>query len=321
MTGTSRRKVVSWMAATSAVPLLVAGRESLSKQQVVLTNDIPVIPGPDIAAFGDSLTNGSGGGGTSYPSALSDLLAQDGYPGKVRKLAVGGEASVSIAARAGGRPALVTVPSGAIPASGPVTVALRGDNAEVKLLIQGSAGVNPVQIAAVEGTLTRSATGEFSFTRSETGTPTPVPYEVPLITDAARSRRSDLLLMWWGQNDHSNDASAIIARQRAQIEFQNSLDKRYLVLGLSSGTAEFRAPMEAQFLDAYGRRFINVRAYLTSQAALDAEGITATSLDLADQSTGSTQRSLRADAVHLNGAGYRRVAWLVFTRLKELGWA
>lgn len=324
MTGTSRRTVVSWVAATSAAPILLASGAVLSPQQTpvgaALPSDTPLEAGPDLVAYGDSLTYGSGGGGTSYPSELAELLTQDGFTGKVHKLAVGGENSAGIAARAGGRPALIEVPSGSIPASGPVTVTLHGDNAEIKLLIQGGAGVNPVQIASIEGTLTRSTTGEFTFTRTDAGTETPVPYEVPLITDAARHRRRDLLLMWWGQNDHVNDAASIIARQRAQIEFQNALDKRYLVLGLSTGTAEYRAPMEAQFLDTFGRRFINLRAYLSSQAALDAEGITATDLDLADQSTGSTQRSLRADATHLNAAGYRRVAWLVFARLNEHGW-
>lgn len=271
--------------------------------------------GPNISCPGDSLTFGSGGDGTSYPSVLQSLM-----PDRiVRNLGVGGETSRTIAGRQGSRPWLAMPEGGAIPSSGSVVVTLTGDDGPVAPLEQGSAGVNPVRIAGVEGVLTK-ASGVYSFSRSASGSAVPVNFNVPVITEASRATQSDIQIMWWGQNDNTNDATDIIGRQKAAITWMLGTDKRWLVIGLTTSTAVYRAPMEAQFLRAFGRRFINMREYLSSAAAMQDAGLTPTQADLDLMAAGSVPWSLRVDSTHLNAAGYILVANYIYKRILEMGW-
>ena len=269
------------------------------------------ISGPGVASLGDSLT--AGAGGTPYPTVLASLTGRT-----VTNLGVGGETSATIAGRYGSRPMLVTVSGGSIPASGGVTVTLAGDGDAVNPLQQGSAGINPCSVSGIVGTLSFSA-GVFTFTRSAAGSAVPVNFPKPLITEASLHRRGDILIMWSGQNDGTNDATDIIARHQASIQFMSPFKKSWLVLGLSTSTAAFRAPMELQFLRAFGRRFVNVREYLSSAAAMADAGLTPTAGDLTDMANGAVPLSLRSDATHLNTSGYTVLAGYINQRLIELG--
>ena len=77
--------------------------------------------------------------------------------------------------------------------------------------------------------------------------------------------------------------------------------------------------MELQFLRAFGRRFVNVREYLSSAAAMADAGLTPTAGDLTDMANGAVPLSLRSDATHLNTSGYTVLAGYINQRLIELG--
>lgn len=272
--------------------------------------------GPDITASGDSMTVGAGvqNYDNRYPQYLAALTGR-----AVHNLGVGGEGSRTIAARLGAVPAMVTVTGDTIPATtDPVVVTLAGmdDGGDVRPLLQGSAGVNPCQIAGVTGTLSEAG-GGYSFSRSEAGDSVAVPWPVPFIPDG-RNRLGDILIMWWGQNDGGSDASRVIARQQATIEEMTALNKRWLVVGLPSGDDSLRAGMDQQFIDAFGRRFVNVRKHLATVAALDARGITPSQTDLDQIALGRVPESLRADGTHFNDDGYILTAELIHQRLTEL---
>jgi lysophospholipase L1-like esterase len=281
--------------------------------------------GPDIACDGDSITAGAGGGGTSYPGVLQSFLTAGGYLGTVRNLGVGGESSRGISARQGGRPVLVTVPTGSIPASGGVVVTIAyDDGVGATLLTGGTAGVNPVEISGVRGTLSLS-TGTYTFTRAVAGNVVDVPFPAPLITAASRDRRDDIHIMGMGQNDGAFDVNVLIGRYRAMIEHIRPGIKNWLVLGLHTGNAASRAATETAMITAFGRRYVNTRQWLSSSAALLSVGITPTTADQTAIAEGSLPRSFWAnttagseDAVHLNAAGYTAYARFIFARLVEL---
>src|SRR5690606_8778503 len=71
-----------------------------------------IVSGPDIVCWGDSMTAGAGGGGTSYPSVLESLIKTINPNANVRNSGVGGENSVTIAARQGGNPFVIRVDGG-----------------------------------------------------------------------------------------------------------------------------------------------------------------------------------------------------------------
>ncbi len=241
------------------------------------------------------------------------MLASSGR--KVENLGVGGENSATIAARFGPQPLRATVAGGAIPASGPVVVTLDSVNGAVSPLLQADGGINPARITGVEGVLSLGD-GEYRFNRSAAGAVVAAAGATPIETFAARNYRDRLPVIWMGQNDGTNDATAIIARAQAIIDWV--YDDRWIVIGLSTGDAAGRAAMEAQFAAAFGSRFLNIRAYLSSDRAMADAGLEPTADDLADMSAGRVPPRFRSDAVHLNSVGYSLVALAVYRVLLDI---
>ena len=113
-----------------------------------------------IACVGDSLTEGFGGGGVSYPAVLEEKIRElqkktaDGDSFRVENLGVCGEDTFTILGRSGALPFVleeeVRIPAGRerirIPLKCPLC-------SETCLLVYGNAGVNPVRIGGAEGRL------------------------------------------------------------------------------------------------------------------------------------------------------------------------
>jgi hypothetical protein len=271
-----------------------------------------------IIGSGDSLTMGTGG--TPYTTQLMTIEPD----WNVINMGVGGETSTTIAGRMGGRPMLVTVAGSRIPTSGGVTVTLSSDDGEAPplplLQNAGAGGVNPVRIAGVEGTLSVSGTGPYTytFTRSLPGSAVTTNGFFPLITQAMRDYRSGIHVLWWGINDGATDASHIIARIRALTEWLTDPVPRYLVVGTSGGIG--RATINQQLLQEFGRRYINVLAYLLSDAAFTESDITKTAQDIIDIGNTTVPTSFRFDSTHFNDIGYWLLAKLVRDRILEMEW-
>ena len=275
----------------------------------------PVVSGPDIVCWGDSMTAGAGGNGTTYPSVLQSLLTAAGKTAVVRNAGVGGETSVTITARTGATPFIVDVSGGQIPASGGVTITFRPINGQpVAPLLQGTGtgGSFTGSLAGVPGTITQSG-GVYTFTRTTAGTAVTANRPLPFRTDFSEARRGDIALIWIGQNGPSNTRA--IEDARAIVEHLTALNKRYLVISRPTSTDAD----DAAWFSAFGRRFVAIRAYMVEFGLQDA-GITPTSQDLADIAAGRIPSSLRVDAVHWTAAGYTVMGNVIFNRLNELGW-
>lgn len=276
-----------------------------------------------ISCWGDSLTAGAGGGGVSYPSVLAQLSGRTVY-----NMGVGGEASNTIAARQGGLVMMVnniTIPADTTPVKIADYNNPLKDNwgKSVYPLRQGSAGVNPCYIAGIKGTLSISQSSSTStdavwyFTRETPGEEVVINRPTPIITDAMINRRSDIMVIWIGQNGGYSSTQELINQIKAMVDFNNAIRTEYVVCGLTSGTAESRASMEYEMLQAFGRRFINLREEL-SKFGLEDAGITPTQADLDAMAVGAVPPSLLVDSVHFNAAGYTVIAKVTYQKLKEL---
>jgi len=266
----------------------------------------------NITCWGDSLTRGVGAT-ISYPSVLQALVGENVT---VINMGVGGENSQTIAARQGGMPMIVdtfTIPA----ETTPVTITFKNYDKNIVTpgLQHGFIGVNPVTINGVEGNLSVS-NGVYSFTRSTSGSTVDIDRPSAIITNAMRNNRDDIVVMWLGQNDGTNDATNIIRLEQLMVDYLTNVNKQYFIIGLSTINEEYRSPMEAQFLKAFGRRFINIRDYL-SKYGMDDNGLKPTQTDISQMSVGQVPDSLRVDPTHLNDFGYASVAKAVHSRLLE----
>lgn len=272
-----------------------------------------------ITCWGDSLT--AGGGWTSTLESLSGLKVYNG--------GTGGENSRTIMARQGGDVMIVnniTIPAN----TNPITIATRsGDGGistyfghKVTPLLQGGAHVNPCYIGDVKGTLrwTGSAhndmNGTWTFTRAEAGKEVVINRPTAIRTDFDINRNSPkIMILFIGQNGGYDNFEHLIQQHRLMIEHSNC--EYFIVLGLSSGTANQRAEYENAMRKEFGRRFISLREYL-SQYGLDDAGITPTEQDLSMMAQGQTPQSLLTDSVHYNSACKTVIGNMIYRKIKEL---
>lgn len=268
-----------------------------------------------ITCWGDSLTAGAGGNGVTYPDVLAQLSGKMVY-----NMGVGGEAANTIAARQGGLQMLLS--SFVIPATATaVKIEMLASNSTcIYPLLQdpiGAKGINPCYINDVKGILSYTG-GDYYFTRSESGEPVNVSIYTPIVTDAMRSRRGDVLAIFIGQNMGYSSYEELVAIQRSMIDYMNYDDKQYVIIGLTTGTAESRSVLEALMESEYGDRFINMREYLSTQGMEDA-GLTPTNEDISYMNLGKVPPSLLSDSTHFNQYGYGLIGNKVYERMCELG--
>ena len=291
---------------------------------------------PGIVCWGDSLTYGAMGNGTSYPKVLSDIISgelafrDDRYSISipVKNMGVGGETSITICGRNGSIPFVIseefTIPSGKTK----VEIKIKSQSGRgVNPLRQGNAGVNNVTIAGIEGTLSveqssyTSSDCKYYFTRVNNGDSKRVAVGTQIITDASSKYLDYVTVIFMGTNGGYSDINELISQQRAIINHQTANKDRFIIVGLHTGTAASRAELEAAMVATWGDKYINLREYMVTQALADA-GITPTAEDLELIAKGSTPASVRAPGgdIHFNATGYELIGKLIYNRMDSLGY-
>lgn len=278
----------------------------------------------EIVAWGDSLT-AWGGYDTSYIAEVGRLSGRT-----VHNNGVGGEPSNTIAARQGGL--VMMVNNITIPASASERVVIATANSlltdntgkTVSVLRQGTGGINPCYIKGVKGNLSVSQSSASSndytlyFQRETNGNAVVINRSTPIITDGSLKRRNDIMVIFIGQNGGYTDDNELISQIKAMVDFNTATRKEYVVLGLTSSSASHRAPLEKAMTQAFGRRYINLRAYLSTYGMEDL-GLTPTQNDLSAMEQGNVPPSMLLDTVHHTDATRQLIGRLVYERMIELG--
>ena len=274
---------------------------------------------PYITCWGDSLT--AGGGWTGTLETLSGIPVYNG--------GTGGEDSRCIMARQGGD--IMTINNITIPATtDTITIASRKTDGgiptqfgyKVSPLLQGGAHVNPCYIGTVKGTLRWTGSsyadinGTWTFTRSEAGEEVVINRPTAIRTDFDINRNNPkVMIIFIGQNGGYDNNDDLIRQHRLMIEHSDCED--FIVLGLSSGTADSRKDYEAAMLKEFGRRFISLRAYL-SQYGMEDAGLEPTEDDKAAMMLGKVPQSLLSDTVHYNNACKTVIGNMLYRKLIDL---
>lgn len=282
---------------------------------------------PGIACWGDSLTFGAGGEGITYPDVLSQNISENIATIPVYNLGVGGESSKQIAARSGVEKIILSqefdMPEEAVPTE--IQLVLE-DGTPLNILRQGNAGVEEVSLMGVKGILTieqNSITDsdyKYYFTRSEKGESRKIAKGQELVPSGAYDYNSDISIIFMGTNGEWVSPEDLIDQYRKMIDHHYEKNKeRYLVLGLTTGTKEDRTELENKMEEAFGKRYINLRDYLSTYD-LEKIGISPTLEDKNAMENGEVPPSLKSDQIHMNKIGYELIAEKVYERMMELSY-
>ena len=272
---------------------------------------------PQIASWGDSFTVGAGGNGINYPDILSEKLNLE-----VHNYGVGGEGAANIARRQGAIPFYIsptTIPAEVIPVE--VTL-VDHDGNSFTIAKQGDAGLNPLTIESVEGSLSYDEEKDkLFFTRTASGKAVQLTDKTQIITSAMKNKNdNEILIIYSGTNDQpdGNTISDVIAIQKKMIEYANT--DNYIIVGLTS--KDYMPDIEnvnTVLGKEYGDKFLDFRKYLLENGLKDSR-LTASSQDLEDIQNGEIPISLRSDNIHGNKHYYTLLGKQLENKIIELNY-
>lgn len=267
-----------------------------------------------VDARGDSMTEGFGGGGVSYPNVMNGLV-----PVPVTNNGKSYYTSTEVALEGGGLDLWVTVTGGTIPASGSVgvTVSISSWWSSTARSFSGS-------LNGIPGVLAKSDTGVWSFTRGTAGSATACPPETRWMA-ATRATGNSAPIIWIGRNNVNVDR--ITRDVRALANWARMRGMPYLVIPVfnaqseasgSTGYNNVKAVNDA--LEAeHGQNFYDLRGWLIRNG-LAAAGITPTAADTTAISEDRIPPSLMSDALHLKDIAYRACGERLAAVTTTKGW-
>lgn len=269
-----------------------------------------------IVCWGDSLTCGSGGNGVTYPEILAEKTGLSVY-----NYGVLGETAKQIAIRMGLY--RMTVPAFVIPKdTTPVEVQLLSQGEDPIMLRLGDVGLNPCEIAGVEGTLSYNYNdGKYYFTRKVAGEEVAVSDGTPVMIAAEKTiDPNDIVILFAGSNDRptKDTVADLIKTEQEIIDYLGS--SKYIVVGITSkGMVPEVEEANKALEEAFGTHFLDIRTYMLTHGLEDA-GITPTEQDLADIANGEIPSSLRVDVVHGTADFYTILGEQLYEKMRSNGY-
>ena len=269
------------------------------------------IPQTDLLCWGDSLTAGAGGEGTTYPKVCASELNL-----RVRNCGVGGETGNTIAARQGGNS--VVIPAGAVNGTYSTLKDIYGTTIAPLLQGNGSGSASKIYINGDECSISY-ANSVYTISGYTKGTSS-----VPLLGRfAGSSFHGAIVTIWCGANGSNIGGDTSVTSRIAIINsmIRNIGHDHFVVFtnwkanGIESDFTEDDAAM----LKEYGNKLFPARKMLVDYG-LTLMGVTPTAQDETDIANGTIPTSLRSDSVHLNADGYTAVGKFLADKIRSLGY-
>ena len=264
----------------------------------------------DLCFWGDSLTAGAGGSGTSFPSVCASELGITSF----KNCGVGGENANTIACRQGGN-SLILKPGTVSTYSLTDFTDIYGTACNPLRQGTGSNTVNPIYINGVKCNLSisKTSTTDPDTKYTITGYDKPLLAETP-VKFSGCDITAKITVIFVGQNGpYLEERLSIIDSMISKI------NDKYIVMGLSSGSATSRSDEEAQMRSKYGVHYFNTRNML-SKYGMAIMNLTPTSSDVSEMSKGEVPSSLRSDSVHLNANGYTALGKMLAQKIRACGY-
>lgn len=243
-----------------------------------------------------------------------------------------GDTSNGVLFRAGVIKLFALPVGGNIPASGAVTLDIKG-----RKLTMRDNRTFAVTYAGIPGTLTHTTADVWTFTRTTAGTVKAVTAMTQLVS-TTETPENATTIDFFGTNDawHGGAAPEKTTAQHVKANYSRVIDstvaspeKHALILGMvtsqsttAGSTLHNLVTGVNQFCeDRAPHLFINLQDYLVNQAMAD-QGLTPTPGDVAATSAGLIPPSLYVDDLHFTQATQMKIAEnLIAVALKTRGWA
>lgn len=274
----------------------------------------------DVAAYGDSMTQGAYGGGLTFPEMLA---AETGLV--IENAGLSGSTSAEIAIRAGGNVPLLSFTGGVIPAAttpAVVTVNLAGPWSSTDSADRVYSG----SVRGITGLLTYDCSaGTWAFARAVAGAEIALPERAPFVVADPLGLHLRRQIFWAGRNDAPKaDAAPNIMRQ---IDRFRSLDLQFVVISCfntaseTAGSTGYDAviALNHAIQDYAPREFVDLRGRLIREGLVIA-GITPTAQDMTDIANDNIPSSLSFDGTHTNASGRYAEAVIIADELRKRGW-
>lgn len=274
-----------------------------------------------INCWGDSLTYGANGEGTTYPGIIQSFV---GNSVQVNNYGVGGEGTREIAGRQGGAP-FVLLTDVTIPAD---TTAVAIELNEGKILVQG--GNTNYSIDGIEGTLTKVADAPkaYWFTRTTSGDAKSVAKGTEVLPVGVDC--SGINIIWTGANDKSALKKDFAGTKGKIFELHSKMISKiqneggdYIVIGIADGANAYAAEDEelAEYQAAeYGDRFLDLRKILTEEKTYDKYEITLSDTGKTGLAKGCVPSDIiSSDGLHFNKTGYDLIGKIIYAKLMSMG--
>ena len=264
----------------------------------------------DLCFWGDSLTAGAGGSGTTYPSVCASELGITSF----KNCGVGGENANTIACRQGGN-SLILKEGKVSEYSLSELTDIYGTRCNPLRQGSGSNSVNPIYINGVKCNLSisQTSTTDPNAKYTITGYNGRLLAETPVKLSGC-DIKAKITVIFVGQN------GPYLAERLSIIDSMISkINDKYIVMGLSTGSASSRSDEESQMLSKYGVHYFNTRNML-SKYGMAIMNLTPTSSDVKEMSNGEVPSSLRSDSVHLNANGYTALGKMLAQKILACGY-
>ena len=264
----------------------------------------------DLCFWGDSLTAGAGGSGTTYANVCASELGITSF----KNCGVGGENANTIACRQGGN-SLILKPGNVSEYSLSELTDIYGTQCNPLRQGSGSNSVNPIYINGVKCTLSisQTSTTDPNAKYTITGYNDKLLAETP-VKFAGCDINAKITVIFVGQN------GPVLAERLSIIDSMISkINDKYIVMGLSSGSSASRADEEAQMLSKYHVHYFNTR-HMLSKYGMNIMNLTPTSKDTIEMNNGEVPSSLRSDSVHLNANGYTALGKMLSQKIRACGY-
>ncbi len=301
-----------------AAEKLEAEKKEIHRQQVRT-----VIPG--VACWGDDFTYGLGGIEKSFPSVLAEHMEDNDYLMPVVNLGIYGEDSLTVLGRANAIPFVVKDEKQITGNMEQNIINITSVNGEPvdPLLHENNPGVNPVTIDGIEGTLYGGIASEdidkvaeYFFAPDNADVSATIYAGTPIVTQG-QEYVDYVSVLSIGNNGGYDSIQTLVAQQQAFVETRGKNKDKCIIIGLLNGDNTSNADADRLMAQAFGNGFLNIRAYLCSEALQDTE---LSDEDKAAAERGEIPSCYRYENRGLNDVAYEKIGRAVFNKLEELGY-